>query len=139
ENVELQEPLDGRSDLAALAPVHALQHPCRLGHREHADIGRLRLAQIPLDERRLSGRLRRLVLHQIPDQNIRIEADHFRRRRGQPAAAPATIAWSISSSVTGRRPGRFSMPRAAEAGSFGKRTTVPSGWTKNFTRSPALS
>src|ERR1017187_4931839 len=32
----------------------------------------------------------------------------------------------------------LSIPRRAEAGSFGSRTTVPSGCTKNLTRSPGL-
>jgi hypothetical protein len=31
------------------------------------------------------------------------------------------------------------MPRSVVAGSFGRSTTLPSGWTKNFTRSPGRS
>src|SRR5690242_15291361 len=31
------------------------------------------------------------------------------------------------------------MPRRADGGSLGKRTTVPSGWTKNLTRSPGFN
>src|SRR5262245_47252839 len=76
----------------------------------------------------------------MPDQNIGIETDHRRgRRRATISAAPSTTASVIRSSVTRVLFRGLIMPRSAEAGRFGNRTTLPSGCTKNFTRSPGFS
>jgi hypothetical protein len=53
-------------------------------------------------------------------------------------AAPSAAASVISLIVTGRRRLDLTMPRKAEAESFGKRTTLPSGCKKNLTRSPGF-
>jgi hypothetical protein len=45
----------------------------------------------------------------------------------------------IRSVVTGCWLRDLSVPRTAEAGSFGNKTTLPSGCTKNLTRSPGCS
>src|SRR6266576_6742257 len=86
--------------------------------------------------------LRRLywvVLGEIADENVGVEPDHRRRARGAPPAAPSAAASVISPIVTGRRRLDLIIPRKAAAGSFGKRTTVPSGCTKNLTRSPGFN
>jgi hypothetical protein len=73
--------------------------------------------------------------------DIGIEPNHRRfvaRLRNEPAVAPATIASPICSMVTGGRRD-FNMPRSAVTGSFGNRTTEPSGWMKNFTLSPGFN
>ena len=49
------------------------------------------------------------------------------------------MALSISSRLAGLGLRDLIMPRSADTGSFGKITTLPSGCTKNFTRSPGFS
>jgi len=74
----------------------------------------------------------------VADQNIGIEPDHRGFRRISQSAAPAAMA-SFISSIDTRLRRALTMPRSAEAGSLGKITTLPSGWIKNFTRSPGFS
>src|SRR5271165_1705457 len=112
--------------------VSPLQNPGSLDDRDQADESRVGLRQAPEDRRGL-WRLDRIVLNQIPNQNVRIEAGHRRPRRGAASVAPRAIASFISSMETGRLRARI-MPRSAETGSFGKSTTLPSGWTKNLMR-----
>src|ERR1019366_2727864 len=111
------------------------EHPCGLRHRHHTDKTGF-VGCKTFDEPGCLNRLNRIVLRQIPDQNIGIDTDH-RRRRGEGAAAPAAAASVISSRVTGDLRD-FTMPRSVETGSLGNRTTAPSGCTKNLMRSPGF-
>src|SRR5258708_36800938 len=140
DDVGLQHALDGGRDLGACKPVGAIEDPGGFGHGDDADETAIVLGQLPLDEpRRLRG-LNGIVLRQVADQDVGIEPDHRRlRRRATSAAAPAIAASRISSIVTLRRPRGLMMPRRADAGSFGNRTTLPSGCTKNLTRSPGFN
>src|SRR5260370_23122684 len=118
--------------------IGAVDDPYGLDHRDDADEAGIIPRQPALDQLRRLGRLNGVVLREVADENVGVEPDHRRLARGVGRAAPAAAAALISSIVTGRRPG-LTMPRKAEAGSFGKRTTLPSGCTKNLTRSPGFN
>jgi hypothetical protein len=81
-----------------------------------------------------------IVLGQITHEDVGLEADHRRLplwRLFQPAAAPAAIAsFSRFNSYAGWP--RLDHPHVATE-SFGSRTTVPSGRTKNLTWSPGFN
>src|SRR5271168_188842 len=115
--------------------VSSLEHPHCLSHGHKTDKSRLLLRQFALDNlRRLRG-LDRVILRQIANDDIGVEANHPRRERRIRLAAPSMGAFSISSSealpcLDCR------MPLSLERGIFGRITTLPSGWIKNLTRSP---
>lgn len=86
------------------------------------------------------GGLDAVVLCEITDQDVSVESyQRERLPRGDAAAlAPADIAAPICWIVTDRRR-VATIPFSAEAGSFGRITTLPSGCTKNLTRSPGFT
>src|SRR5207302_10931905 len=140
EDVGLQHALDGSRDVGVREPIGALENPHGFGHGDDADEAAILLGQLPFDELRRLRRLNRIVLREVADEDVGAEPDHLRlRRRATSAAAPAMAASLMSSMVTVRRPRSLTMPRRAEAGSFGNSTTLPSGCTKNLTRSPGFN
>src|SRR5208283_5164391 len=118
--------------------VSAIEDPHRLDHRHHADEAGIVLGQAEFHDIRGDRRLHWVILREVANENVGIEPDHPSRARRLSPAAPSATALRIRSIETGRR-GRGSMAFSAETGSLGSRTTVPSGWTKNFTRSPGFS
>src|SRR5208282_1909028 len=138
EDVDLKHALYSGGDFRVREAIGPFENPCCLGHRHDADETRILFGKPPLDQFGRLRRLNRVVLRKVANDDIGIEADHRRLRRGASAAAPVAAASLISSIVTGRRRD-LTMPRKAEAGSFGKSTTLPSGCTKNLTRSPGFN
>src|SRR5258706_14916432 len=78
-----------------------------------------------------------VVLRQVSHEDVGTETDYRRLRAGTFVLAPSAAALRIAASVTGCRLD-VSIPRSVETGTFGSRTTLPSGCTKNFTRSPGF-
>src|SRR5207244_2669871 len=102
-------------------------------HHHGADKARFSFSQSPLDHVRRDRRLGRVILREIADQDVGIEADQRCLVGNAPSIAPAAMASSISSKVTGDcRDGM--VPRRAVTGTVGRRTTAPSGWMKYLTR-----
>jgi hypothetical protein len=110
----------------------ALENPNRLGQSHDADKPRVLFAEATLNHFRRLRRLERIVLCEIPNQDVCIEADHRPLDGTLPSHAPAAMASSISSIVAGG-PFQWSRPRKAVAGNVGRSTTVPSGCMKYFT------
>src|ERR1035438_878855 len=75
-----------------------------------------------------------MVLRQVPQKDIRIEAYHFFRLNL--SVAPASMAASICSRDTALA-GFGMMPFSREVGILGRMMT-PSGWKKNLNRSPGF-
>src|SRR5215469_10033073 len=136
----LKYPLDSRSDFMLRKTIRTVEHPDRLDHGRDAHEAGIFRGKSPFDDLGSFRRLNRIVLGKITDNYLGIEPNHRRRLRGvTPVAPSAAMAAAISATVTGRRLRDLTLPRIAEAGSFGKSTTVPSGCTKNFTRSPGFN
>ena len=113
----------------------------RLGRMRQAESGGINsvlLAFATHLSRGFKSRLSGSVPNEVANKNVGVEADHRRFVR-TPPVAPLAIASFISSIVTGCLRGAFKMPRKADAGRLGRRTTLPSGCTKNFTLSPGFS
>ncbi len=104
---------------------------------DHANEAGIRLAKLAFDDPGCDARLHGVVLREITNDDIWVESDHRRLRRDVSSIAPVATAAFIACIPTDRRE-RLTIPRKAAADLFGNRTTLPSGCTKNLTRSPAL-
>src|SRR5271165_247956 len=139
ENVSPKRALDRGGDGMVRKTIGAIEHPYGFDHCHNTDETGVLLGQLPFDQ---LGRLRRLngiVLREVADKDVGIESDHRRLARCEMPAALAAAASLISSIVTGRCRRGLTIPRNAEAGIFGNRTTLPSGCTKNLTLSPGFN
>src|SRR5437588_8938657 len=139
EDFDLKDTLDCGSDFLGSQAVSAFQDPKGLRHRYNAEKSWVRGRQSPFDDFSCFERLNRIVLGEVSYYNIGIEPNHGRFGRAAPPDAPSAAALVIWAIVTGLRRRSLAMPRKIRAGSFGSRTTVPSGWRKNFSRSPGFN
>src|ERR1017187_9278031 len=129
-------PLDNNGNFLLSEAVGAFQYPHRLRERKNTHEPRALFRQTLFHNHSGFVRLHWVVLRKVPDQNVCIEANHFRVAALYLSVIPAAIASSISSRVARRE--LLTMPRKAETGILGNRKTVPLGCTKNLTRSPGL-
>src|SRR6266478_6261562 len=139
ENVSLERALDRGGDRVVRKTIGAVEHPYGLRHHHNTEESGVLLGQLLLDQLPRLWRLDGIVLREVADKDVGIEPDHRRLARGATPATPAAAAAAISSIVTGRCRRGLTMPRKAEAGIFGNRTTLPSGCTKNLTLSPGFN
>jgi hypothetical protein len=139
ENRGLKQAFNDRRKLLVGKSIGSLEHPCRFDHGDDAHEARIVFIEAMLDQFDGPWRLYRIVLGEVTHQDVGIEPDHCRLRRGNPSLAPAKTAARISSIVTGSRRGLLSIPRRLEIGRVGSGTTLPSGWMKNLTLSPGFS
>src|SRR5882757_7589196 len=139
ENRGLKQALNDRPKLLVRKSIGSLEHPRRFDHGDDAHEGRIVFIEATLDQFDGPRGLYRIVLRKVTHQDVGIEPDHCRLRRGNPSLAPARTASRICSMVTGFRRGLLSIPRRLEIGRVGSRTTLPSGWMKNLTLSPGFS
>src|SRR5262249_28116855 len=90
------------------------------------------VCQPPLNDFRCLYRLNRIILCEVADQDVRVEADHRRAVRFETPTAASAAASVISAIVTGRLRLDLRMPRKAAAGSFGSQNNATIGVDKEL-------
>src|SRR5680860_723508 len=129
----IQERADDRCRVGGGDTVRTSQHPVQLHQNDEADEAGPFVVQA-LDQPCGPQRLLVVVLDDVADQDVGIEADHRRAR----SAAPAATASSMSSSDTGTT-GAGTIPLSAVTEAvFGAITNDPLSIGTNSTRDPAL-
>jgi hypothetical protein len=96
----LQDALDRGGNLLTAETIGSIQDPYRLDHRDDAYKAEIALSQASFDQLGCSCRLRRIVLREVANQDVSIEADQRRLPRLRIATNPAAIASFISSTET---------------------------------------
>src|SRR5262249_53646560 len=123
---------DSPEDFKGCKVVSTLEHPRCLDHHHDGDEPGIFVCQPPLNDFRCLYRLNRIILWEVADQDVRVEADHRRAVRFETPTAASAAASVISAIVTGRLRLDLRMPRKAAAGSFGSQNNATIGVDKEL-------
>src|ERR1700751_1579393 len=115
-----------RGDLLVRQSIDLLEDPNRLCYRDQTDETRAVFRQAMFHDVGCFGGLNWVILCEVADKDVRVEPDHLRFACLNRPVAPCTMAASISSRDALRR--ARTIPFRFEMGTFGKITTLPSGW-----------